>query len=49
MLVMVLAAEVWHYWLGVAIALGAVLTMIALVIGYLVKVQARQYPKRSQR
>ena len=47
--VMVLAAEVWHYWIGWAIAIGAVLTTIALVIGYLVKVQGPQYPKRSER
>jgi hypothetical protein len=46
---MVLAAEVWHYWLGWAIAIGAVLTTIALIIGYLVKVQSPQYPKRTQR
>jgi protein-S-isoprenylcysteine O-methyltransferase Ste14 len=46
---MLFAAEVWHYWLGWAIAIGAVLTFVALLIGYLVKVQAPQYPKRGQR
>jgi amino acid permease len=45
---MVFAAEVWHYWLGWAIALGSVLTVIALVIGYLVRVEAPRYPKRGQ-
>ena len=46
---MVLAAEVWHYWLGWAIAIGTVLTVLALVAGYLMKVVAPQYPKRNQR
>ena len=46
---MLLAAEVWHYWLGWAIAIGAVLSLVAVIIGYVVKVQAPQYPKRGQR
>ena len=46
---MLLAAEVWHYWLGWAIAIGAVLTFFALIVGYVVKVQGPQYPKRGQR
>lgn len=47
--VMLLAAEVWHYWLGWTIAIGAVLTLLGLIVAYLVKVQAPQYPKRGQR
>jgi hypothetical protein len=46
---MLLAAEVWHYWIGVAIAAATILTVLALVVGYLVKVVAPQYPKRGQR
>ena len=46
---MLLAAEVWYYWLGWVVAVASVLSLIALVIGYLIKVQAPQYPKRSQR
>lgn len=46
---MVFAAPVWHYWIGVVLALGGVLTVVALVVGYLVKVQAPQYPRRGQR
>ena len=46
---MLLAAQVWHYWLGWAMALGAVLTLVALIVGYLVKVQGPQYPKRTPR
>jgi hypothetical protein len=46
---MLLAAEVWHYWIGVAIAAATILTVLALVVGYLLKVVAPQYPKRGQR
>jgi hypothetical protein len=46
---MLLAAEVWHYWTGVAIAVVTILTVLAVVVGYLVKVVAPQYPKRGQR
>jgi hypothetical protein len=46
---MVFAAEVWHYWIAVVIAALTVLTVLALFVGYLVKVVAPQYPKRSHR
>jgi hypothetical protein len=49
MAAMLLAAEVWHYWVGVAVAAATILTVLALVVGYFVKVVAPQYPKRSQR
>ena len=45
---MLLAAEVWHYWIGWTMAIGAVLTLVALIVGYLLKVQAPQYPKRHR-
>lgn len=41
-----LAAVVWHYWLGVALFVPAVLLIIGIVIGYLVKVVAPRYPKQ---
>ena len=46
---MLFAAPVWHYWIGVVLFLGAVLTVVALVVGYLAKVQSPQYPRRGQR
>jgi hypothetical protein len=49
MTVMLFAAEVWHYWIGVVIAVATVLTVLALVVGYLVRVVSPQYPKRNQR
>ena len=41
----VLAAQVWHYWIAVPLAAGAVLTALAVVFGYLKRVQAAKYPR----
>jgi hypothetical protein len=38
-------ALIWHYWLGVAITLGAVATVVALVVGYLRSVESARYPR----
>lgn len=38
-------AVVWHYWVGVVIALGAVATAVAMVVGYLKTVESTRYPK----
>jgi hypothetical protein len=46
---MLLAAKVWHYWIGVTLFGGAVLTVVGLVLGYLKNVTSPQYPKRNQR
>jgi uncharacterized membrane protein len=45
---MLLAAEVWHYWIGVTLAIATVLSVIAVVVGYLVKVEAPQYKGKKQ-
>jgi hypothetical protein len=42
----IVAAEVWHYWIGVSLAAGALLAVVAAVIGYLAKVQSPKYPRR---
>jgi hypothetical protein len=39
------AAVVWHYWVGVAIAAGAVAGVVALVAGYFKTVESTRYPK----
>ena len=41
----VLAAKVWHYWIAVPLAGGAVLATIATIAGYLKKVQSVKYPR----
>jgi hypothetical protein len=38
-------ALIWHYWLGVAITLGALATVAALVVGYLRSVESTRYPR----
>jgi hypothetical protein len=43
------AGKVWHYWVGLVLFIGAVLSVIATVAGYLRKVEAPNHPKRSQR
>jgi uncharacterized membrane protein len=39
----------WHVWIGALLAVVAVLTLVGLVVQYLVKVQAPQYPKRRRK
>lgn len=39
-------AVVWHYWIAVPLAAGAVLAVVATVGGYLKKVQSMKYPRR---
>jgi hypothetical protein len=38
-------AVIWHYWIGVALILGTILTIVALAVGYLVTVERPRYPK----
>lgn len=37
-------SPVWHYWLAVPIALGAIVVVIAVVLGYFLKVTSTRYP-----
>jgi formate-dependent nitrite reductase membrane component NrfD len=43
-----LAANVWHWWIGIALVLLAVLAIVALVAGYLKAVTSKQHPGRGQ-
>jgi amino acid permease len=38
-------AVIWHFWLGVALTIGAVLTVVAMVAGYFRSVESQRYPK----
>jgi len=42
----VLAAKVWHYWIAVPLVGGALLAIVATIVGYLKKVQSLKYPPR---
>lgn len=43
-----LAAEVWHYWIAFPLVGGTVLAVIALVVGYLIKVVGAKPPRSSR-
>lgn len=44
-----IAAQVWHYWLGLILLVIGVASLLGLVGGYLKKVTAMKYPNRRQR
>lgn len=44
-----IAAYVWHYWLGLVLLLAGVGAVLQAVVGYIIKVNASRYPNRRQR
>lgn len=44
-----LAANIWHWWIGVVLAGATLLTLLALVGGYLKSVTSQQYPDKRHR
>jgi len=48
MLAALLAANVWHWWIGIALVLLSVAAVVATVGAYLKSVSAKQHPTRSQ-
>ena len=42
----VVAANIWFWWIAVILTIVSVLTVIALVVGYLKNVTALKYPSR---
>jgi formate-dependent nitrite reductase membrane component NrfD len=44
-----IAAEVWHWWIGVVLTIVGVGTVLAMVAGYVSKVSATKYPGRRNR
>ena len=41
----VLASQVWHFWIAPAVVALVVLMIISTIVGYLVKVVSPKYPK----
>jgi hypothetical protein len=39
-------AVVWHYWIGVSLAVPGILLVLATIVGYLRKVVMPRYPQR---
>jgi len=44
-----IAAQVWHYWLGLILLIVGVTSLVGLAGGYLKQVTAMKYPNRRQR
>ena len=44
-----LAANIWHWWIGVLLLLVSGLAVVGLVGGYLKAVTAKQYPSKRHR
>ena len=43
-----LAANVWHWWIGIVLFVVAVASVLGLAVQYLFKVTATKYPGRHQ-
>jgi hypothetical protein len=41
------AAKPWVYWAAPLLVLGAVLAVLAIFVGYLIKVVAAKYPRQQ--
>jgi hypothetical protein len=44
-----IAAEIWHWWIGVVLAVVGVLVVVGVIGGYLKSVTAQRYPGRRNR
>lgn len=44
-----LAANIWHWWLGVVLTLVSVLAVGGLVASYLKSITSQQYPGKHHR
>lgn len=44
-----LLAQIWHFWIALPVMAGAVLFVVATIVGYLTKVVRPKYPPRGQR
>jgi hypothetical protein len=38
-------AVVWHYWIALPLTAGAILAVVASIVGYLQKVTYQRYPR----
>lgn len=41
-------AVVWHYWIGVALVIPAILLTVGILAGYVVKVEMPRYRRQDQ-
>jgi hypothetical protein len=45
---MLLAAEIWYWWIGVVLLVVVLLIGVALVFGYMKSVSSQEYPDHDQ-
>jgi hypothetical protein len=45
-LMLLFAAREWHAWIAIPLFAGSIALVLAMVVGYLVKVVAPRYPRR---
>lgn len=38
-------AVIWTFWIGVLLTIGSIGAVLALILGYIVKVKRIQYPR----
>lgn len=44
-----LAAEIWHWWIGVILLAVGILAVVGLVGQYVATISSKRYPSRRQR
>lgn len=44
-----LAAEIWHWWIGVVLLAVGIGAVVALIAGYLGSVSSKRYPGKNTR
>ena len=42
---MIFSGVVWHFWIAVPLAVGAIVAVVASIVGYLQKVTYKRYPR----
>lgn len=40
-------AVIWHFWIGLFLAIGSFATIVAIIVGYFAKVENPRYPKNQ--
>jgi hypothetical protein len=43
-----LGANVWHWWIGIALLLVSLIFLVMLVVGYMKFVSSQKYPSAKQ-
>jgi len=42
----ILAAKVWTYWISLVLVAAGILTVLAMAVGYVVKVYSTKFPRQ---